>query len=73
MASPVAFTDEEFELAAREVNNPDLNEYEKLVESQGTTIYRHYIEVRGVGFTLFVLVVQVKGLYKHSRSEHLKH
>ncbi len=46
MASPVAFTDEEFERAAHEVNSPDLNNYEVLVESQGTTIYRHYIEVK---------------------------
>ena len=45
MASAVTFTDEEFEEAAREVANPDLIDYEFFVESHGTKIHRHYIEV----------------------------
>ena len=43
---PGAFTEEEFEQAAREVANPDLSDYEFFVESHGTKIYRHYKEVR---------------------------
>ena len=42
---PGAFTEYEFEDAAREVVNPDLTNYEFFVESHGTKIYRHYKEV----------------------------
>lgn len=42
---PGAFTDAEFEEAAKEVVNPDLQDYEFFVESHGTKIYRHYKEV----------------------------
>lgn len=41
----LAFTDEEFEQAAKEVANPDLTDFEFFVESHGTKIYRHYKEV----------------------------
>ena len=44
---PGVFTQQEFEEAAKEVVNPDLTGYEFFVESHGTTIYRHYREVRG--------------------------
>ena len=40
-----AFTEEEFELAAKEIANPDLSDFEFFVESHGTKIYRRYIEV----------------------------
>ena len=42
---PGVFTDEEFLKAAKELNEPDLNGWEFLVECMNTKIYRHYIEV----------------------------
>ena len=42
---PGAFTEQEFEEAAKEVENPDLTGYEFFTESHGTKIYRHYREV----------------------------
>ena len=45
------FTDEEFERAAKEVLEPDINGWEFFVESKGTKIYRNYKEVGGaIGF-----------------------
>ena len=43
---PGAFSEEEFQEAAKEVVDPDLSGYEFFVESHGTKIYRHYKEVR---------------------------
>ena len=39
------FTDEDFERAAKEVLDPDINGWEFFVESRGTKIYRNYKEV----------------------------
>ena len=39
------FTDEDFERAAKEVLDPDINGWDFFVESRGTKIYRNYNEV----------------------------
>ena len=39
------FTDEDFERAAKEVLDPNINGWEFFVESRGTKIYRNYKEV----------------------------
>ncbi|XP_038058158.1 phosphatidylcholine transfer protein-like isoform X2 [Patiria miniata] len=42
------FTDEEFEEACRELENPAISEYEFFVESAGVQIYRKYRENSGL-------------------------
>lgn len=46
------FTDEDFERAAKEVLDPDINGWEFFVESRGTKIYRNYKEV-GIMLSFF--------------------
>ena len=50
------FTDEDFERAAKEVLEPDINGWEFFVESRGTKIYRNYKEV-GIMLSFFSKVV----------------
>ena len=44
---PGVFTEDEFSRAVGELDSPDLEGWELLVESMGTKVYRKYREVRG--------------------------
>lgn len=45
---PGVFTEDEFARAVSELDTPDLEGWELLVESMGTRVYRKYREVRRI-------------------------
>ena len=57
---PGVFTDEEFEKAAKEVIDPDLDGWEFFVESHGTKIYRKYKEVGRANRDVVILIMLQK-------------